>query len=79
MRSATREPVAGLVSVSMWSVSILRPRTPPLSLNSWIAIRLPRRSEAPELAYWPLASEVRPIRIGLSVACAYTRLCFQGP
>jgi len=34
------------------------------------AISMPRRSEAPELAYWPLASEVSPMRIGLSVVCA---------
>ena len=70
MRSATRDPVAGVVSVSMWMVSILRPSTPPLSLNSPIAISMPRRSEAPELANWPLASEVSPIRSGLSVAAA---------
>ena len=52
-RSATRLPVAGVVSVSMWMVSTLRPSTPPRSLNSAMAISMPRRSDAPELAYCP--------------------------
>src|SRR5215207_5854221 len=44
IRSATREPVAGVVSVSTWTVSILPPSTPPLAFCSAIAIRMPRRS-----------------------------------
>ncbi len=68
MRSATRLPVAGVVSVSMWTVSILRPSTPPFALNSSIAIIMPRRSLAPLLAYWPLASEVMPSFNGFSAA-----------
>jgi hypothetical protein len=69
-RSAARLPVAGVVSVSMWKVSILRPSTPPLALNSAMAISMPRRSLAPEFAYCPLASEVMPILTGLSVEAA---------
>ena len=59
-RSATREPVAGVVSESMWIASIGRPSTPPLALISLIAIIAPRRSSMPLAAYWPLASIVRP-------------------
>ena len=77
-RSATRVPVAGLVSVSAVIHSILRPSTPPLALNSSIARRMPRRSSWPLLPYWPLASQVRPSLIGLA-PCAQTRLCCQGP
>ena len=69
-RSATRLPVAGVVSVSRWTHSTRRPSSPPRSLTSSIAISMPRRSEAPELAYWPEASEVMPILIGRSDAWA---------
>jgi hypothetical protein len=80
MRSATREPVAGVVSVSMWMASMRRPSTPPLSLNSLMAMAAPRRSSPPEAAYWPDESIVRPITSGLAcAACAHTRLCAQGP
>jgi hypothetical protein len=80
MRSATREPVAGVVSVSMWMASMRRPSTPPLSLNSLIAIIAPRRSSPPLAAYWPEASIVRPTTSGLGVALwAQTRWCAQGP
>jgi hypothetical protein len=72
MRSATRVPVAGVVSVSMWMVSIWRPSTPPFLLNSELAISIPRRSISPLLPYWPLASVVRPIRRVLSALAAYT-------
>ena len=67
---ATRLPVAGVVSVSRWKVSILRPSTPPFALASAIAICMPRRSSAPEFAYWPLASEVMPSLIGLAAPWA---------
>jgi hypothetical protein len=77
-RSATRVPVAGLVSVSAVIHSILRPSTPPLALNSSMARRMPRRSSWPLLPYWPLASQVRPSLIGLA-PWAQTRLCCQGP
>jgi hypothetical protein len=70
IRSATRVPVCGLVSVSIHTVSILRPSRPPASLNSATAISVPRRSAWPEFANWPLASWVRPMRIGLSDAAA---------
>ena len=76
-RSATRLPVAGVVSVSAVIQSILRPSTPPLALNSSIAILMPRRSSWPLLPYWPLASQVRPSLIGLA-PCAQT-FSFQGP
>src|SRR5688572_23852527 len=80
MRSAMREPVAGVVSVSMWIASMRRPSTPPLSLNSLIAIIAPRRSSPPLAAYWPEASIVRPMTSGLAVAAwAQTRLCVHGP
>ena len=80
IRSATRVPVAGVVSVSMWIASMLRPSTPPLALNSLMAIIAPRRSSAPEAAYWPLESIVRPITSGFfCAACAQARLCFHGP
>src|SRR5690606_30931927 len=39
---------------------------------------MPRRSAAPELAYWPLASDVKPILIGRS-DCASALLNFHGP
>ena len=67
-RSAMRVPVAGLVSVSAVIHSILRPSTPPLALNSSIAILMPRRSSWPELPYWPLASQVSPSLIGFPCA-----------
>ena len=67
-RSAMRVPVAGLVSVSAVIHSILRPSTPPLALNSSIAILMPRRSSWPELPYWPLASQVSPSLIGFDCA-----------
>ena len=73
-RSATRLPVAGVVSVSMCMVSTLRPSTPPRALNSEMAICMPRRSEAPELAYCPEASDVSPSTMGLSEAAPKTRL-----
>ena len=80
MRSATRVPVAGVVSVSMWIASICRPSTPPLALNSLIAIIAPSRSSAPEAAYWPLASIVRPMTSGFFCAlCAQARFVFHGP
>ena len=80
MRSATREPVAGVVSVSMWIASMRLPSTPPLSLNSLIAIIAPSRSSPPLAAYWPEASIVRPSTSGFGVAaCAQTRLWAQGP
>ena len=80
IRSATREPVAGVVSVSMWIASICRPSTPPLSLNSLIAIIAPSRSSPPRAAYWPQASIVRPITSGFfCAACAQAWLCFHGP
>ena len=80
MRSATREPVAGVVSVSMWIASIGRPSTPPLSLNSLIAIIAPRRSSPPLAAYWPLASIVSPITSGFAAAlCDHTCVWAQGP
>ena len=80
MRSATREPVAGVVSVSMCSASMRRPSTPPLSLYSLMAIIAPRRSSPPLAPYWPEASMVRPMVSGFAVAaCAHTRLCAQGP
>jgi hypothetical protein len=69
-----REPVAGVVSVSIWIVSIGRPSTPPFSLNSSIAIIMPRRSDAPELAYCPLASEVMPITIGSAASAVPAKL-----
>ena len=50
-RSATRDPVAGVVSESMWIASTERPRTPPLALNSLIAIIAPSRSSMPLAAY----------------------------
>ena len=77
-RSATRVPVAGLVSVSAVTHSTLRPITPPLALNSSMARRMPRKSSWPLLPYWPLASQVSPSLIGLA-PCAHTRLCVQGP
>jgi hypothetical protein len=70
IRSATREPVAGVVSVSAVTYVSLRPSTPPLALISSIAMIVPRCSSWPLLANCPLASCVRPIRIGLSVRCA---------
>ena len=80
MRSATREPVAGVVSVSMWIASIGRPSTPPLALNSLIAIIAPRRSSTPLAAYWPDASIVRPITSGFFwPVCAHAWLTFHGP
>ena len=78
-RSATRLPVAGVVSVSAVIQVILRPSTPPLALTSSIAIWMPRRSSWPLLPYWPLASQVRPSLIGLAAPCAQTRFSFQGP
>ena len=66
MRSATREPVAGVVSVSAVMYASLRPSTPPLALASSMAMMVPRCSSWPLLANWPLASWVRPMRIGLS-------------
>ena len=63
-RSATRLPVAGVVSVSAVIQLILRPSTPPLALNSSIAMRMPRMSSWPLLPYWPLASQVSPSLIG---------------
>ena len=78
-RSATRVPVAGLVSVSAVIHSTLRPSTPPLALNSSIAMRMPRTSSWPLLPYWPLASQVRPSLIGFLAPCAQTRLCCHGP
>src|SRR4051812_18728941 len=78
-RSATRVPVAGLVSVSAVIHSILRPMTPPFALYSSIAKRIPRRSSCPLLPYWPLASQVSPSLIGLPAPCAHTRVCCQGP
>ena len=72
IRSATREPVAGVVSVSMWIASMCRPSTPPLSLNSLIAIIAPSRSSMPDAAYCPLASIVRPMTSGFFCAvCAH--------
>ena len=80
MRSATREPVAGVVSVSMCMASMRRPSTPPLSLNSLMAIIAPSRSSPPLAAYWPEASIVSPITSGLAcAACAQTRLWVHGP
>jgi hypothetical protein len=80
MRSATREPVAGVVSVSMCSASTVRPRTPPFSLNSLIAIIAPRRSSPPEAPYWPLASMVRPMVSGFFAAdCAHAWWTLHGP
>src|SRR3982751_6823299 len=80
MRSAMREPEAGVVSVSMCSASMRRPSTPPLSLYSLMAILAPRRSSPPLAPYWPEASIVRPTTSGLAVAAwAHTRLCAQGP
>jgi hypothetical protein len=64
MRSAMREPVAGVVSVSMCTYLMGRPSTPPLAFISSMAMITPRLSESPLLAYWPLASAVMPIRIG---------------
>ncbi len=79
-RSATRDPVAGVVSVSMCSASMRRPSTPPLSLNSRIASMAPRRSSVPLAPYWPLASMVRPITSGFfCAACDHTRLTVHGP
>src|SRR5919106_1550771 len=78
MRSATRVPVCGVVSVSIQTYSIWRPSTPPLALNSSIAMIVPRFSSWPLLANWPLASWVSPILIGLS-AWAYTRTWRNGP
>lgn len=77
-RSAMRLPVAGVVSVSAVVQTIFRPSTPPLALNSSIAILMPRRSSCPLLPYWPLASQVRPSLIGLP-PCANTRFSFHGP
>ena len=68
IRSATRDPVAGVVSVSMWMASMRRPSTPPLSLNSLIAIIAPSRSSPPEAAYCPDASMVRPMIRGFFCA-----------
>src|SRR5450432_1641823 len=65
-RSATRDPVAGVVSVSRWTHFMGRPRTPPLALNSAMAIRTPRLSESPLAAYCPLASAVIPMTIGFA-------------
>jgi hypothetical protein len=80
MRSATREPVAGVVSVSMCSASTWRPSTPPFSLNSRIAIMAPSRSEVPLAPNWPLASIVRPITSGFFCpACAQAWCTFHGP
>ena len=80
IRSAMRDPVAGVVSVSMWIASIRRPSTPPLSLNSLIAIIAPSRSMPPDAAYWPDASIVSPITSGFFwAACAQTWLAFHGP
>ena len=80
IRSAIRVPVAGVVSVSMWIASICRPSTPPLALNSLIAIIAPSRSSAPEAAYWPLESIVRPITSGFFCALwAQARFVFHGP
>jgi hypothetical protein len=67
-RSATRDPVAGVVSVSMWIASIVRPSTPPLALISLIASIAPRRSSIPLAAYWPLASIVSPMISGFFCA-----------
>ncbi len=67
-RSATRDPVAGVVSVSMWIASIGRPSTPPLALNSLIAIIAPRRSSMPLAPYWPEASIVNPMTSGFFCA-----------
>ena len=79
-RSATREPVAGVVSVSMCSASMRRPSTPPFSLNSRIASIAPRRSSMPLAPYWPLASMVRPITSGFFCpACAQAWCTFHGP
>ena len=79
MRSATRVPVCGVVSVSIQTYSIWRPSSPPLALNSSIAMIVPRCSDWPLLANWPLASWARPILIGLSAAEAYIRTCRNGP
>ena len=80
MRSATREPVAGVVSVSMWMASMRRPSTPPLSLNSLMAIIAPSRSMPPLAPYWPEASIVRPMTSGLAcAACAQAWWMLQGP
>ena len=76
-RSAMRVPVAGVVSVSAVIHSILRPSTPPLALNSSMAMRMPRRSSWPELPYWPEASQVSPSLMGFD--CAKARLWLQGP
>ena len=69
-RSATRVPVAGVVSVSCQTYVSLRPSTPPLSLASSIASMVPSFSDCPLAPNWPLASWVSPILIGLSVAAA---------
>ncbi len=67
-----RDPVAGVVSESMWIASIGRPSTPPLALNSLMAIIAPSRSSMPLAAYWPLASIVRPMTMGFfCAACAH--------
>ena len=80
IRSAIRVPVAGVVSVSMWIASTCRPSTPPLALNSLIAIIAPSRSSAPEAAYWPLESIVKPMTSGFFCALwAQARFVFQGP
>jgi len=63
--SATRDAVSGLVSVSWWIHWIFRPSKPPRSLNSEMAMRIPRDSLAPLLPYWPVASVVSPIVMGL--------------
>ncbi len=80
IRSATLEPVAGVVSVSMCSASIWRPSTPPFALNSLMAIIAPSRSSLPLAAYWPLASIVSPMTSGFfCAACDHAWLCFHGP
>jgi len=80
MRSATREPVAGVVSVSMCSASICRPSTPPFWLNSRMASIAPRRSSMPLAPYWPLASIVSPITSGFFCpAWAQARFTVHGP
>ncbi len=79
-RSATRDPVAGVVSVSMCNASMFRPSTPPFALNSLMATIAPRRSSTPDAAYWPEASMVRPITSGFFCAdWAQAWLTFQGP
>jgi len=64
----------------MWSASIGRPSTPPLALNSLIAIIAPSRSSLPLAPYCPLASIVSPITSGFFwPVWDQTWLCFHGP